>query len=160
MSRAQVFELRMASRSNDSGLLIGKFPEPIVPAFQASNQSQQDINMYVKEEEMQEDDVLEVTSTNQHEITEAKAVEMKNKKRRKKYQKKSEIILEEGSISSGAPKTINWVGNRVDTTVEATSSSSSAAPKYAILQVVTSGSGDKVEKHGKICIMCYCILVS
>ena len=58
MSKKQVFELRMASRNNDSGLLIGKFPDPIVSSFQASNQAQETVNMYVKEEDMQEDEVL------------------------------------------------------------------------------------------------------
>lgn len=92
MPKKQVFELRMASQSNESGLLIGKFPEPVVSSLLDSSDSQ-DINMYVKEEEMQEDDVLEVTSTNQHEILEAKGIDMKSKKRRKKYKKKSEIVL-------------------------------------------------------------------
>jgi hypothetical protein len=151
MPKKQVFELRMASRNNDSSLLIGKFPEPIVPAFQASAEALDNVNMFVKEEEMQEDDVLEVTSTNQHEILEAKGMDMKSKKRRKKYKKKSEIVLEQESTimtENGATKTINWVGNRMDTSVEATSASSatSVGPKYAILQIMTSGSGDNVEK--------------
>ena len=82
---------------------------------------------------------------------------MKSKKRKKRYKKKSEIILEQDMASTSNPadggvsKTINWVGNRVDTTVEATSASaaSTAGPKYAILQIMTSGSGDKAEKHGR-----------
>jgi hypothetical protein len=156
MSKKQVFELRLASRNKDSsGLIIGKFPEPIVTSFQACSQASDEVHMYVKEEEVKEDDVLEVTSTNQHEIAEAKALEIKNSKRKKYYRAKSEIVLEQDGNSNsdtgiGSSKKVNWVGNRVDTTVEATAASTaSAGPKYAILQIMSTGVGDKIQKHGK-----------
>ena len=153
MSKKQVFELRMASRNNDPGLIIGKFPGPVVPAFQECLQAHNEVNMYVKEEEVKEDDTLEITSTNQHEIAEAKAIEMKNKKRKKNYRAKSEIILEQEEEAvtcddNGVSKPVNWVGNKVDTTVEAKSLSSSVS-KYAILQIMSTGVGEKIQKHGK-----------
>lgn len=158
MSKKQVFELRMASRNNDPGLIVGKFPGPVVPAFQECIQTQNEVNMYVKEEEVKEDDTLEVTSTNQHEISEAKALEIKNRKRKKNYRAKSEIILEqqEETVTNddiGVSKPVNWVGNKVDTTVveskssSSSSSSSSSGTKYAILQIMSTGVGDKIQKH-------------
>ena len=150
---AKMFELRMASRS-DSGLFVGKFPEPIIPAFLSSKESNETVHMYVREEDVQEDEELDEVGTNQLEVLEAKGQELKKKKRKKKYVKKSELILEQESESEnslgGVSKPINWVGNKVDTSVDSTSvtSDTPSVPKYAILQVV-SGTGGSNDKHGK-----------
>lgn len=54
------------------------------------------------------------------------------------------------AASHGVSKAINWVGNRVDTAVEATSQPTQASVgKYAILQIMTSDSGGRVDKHGE-----------
>lgn len=128
MSGVQSLPLRMGS---GHGAVLGRFADPI-------SLEEQPLYLYSNAEEIAEDP--ELPSDNK----EKEGTEFNKRKRRNRYRRRTELVLEGGAKAPKNASSLRYIGNVVDTKTE------NSASRYALLQVVKQVTGDsaKPDVHG------------